>query len=172
MKHILFFTIKSIITTLMILIYTNTSAQNITKHEGFDSFYNSLNTNFKYPNQLAKRCIPIFTMMFVQFKSNGDIDHIKFSDSAFPQFVNEIFRIKDKLDFKSVYKDIVKIDASNNSVLIPIHIGIQYINSCKSVILPNDRLNLLHFSGEELEGNINIYPEVYIKNYVGRVHYD
>ncbi|MGJ1261333.1 hypothetical protein [Sphingobacterium spiritivorum] len=162
---------KKLIIIIIIFFSNEVFAQNNTELLGYEKFYRSFSSSFKYPIQLSDRCIPIFTIMFVQFSVEGKVDSIKFSDSAFPQFVNEVLRIKNNIDFYSLYKDILKTNNDNNTVLIPIHIDSEQIGGCKSTITANDMQNLFQFGGEPVYGNYYIYPVIYIKNLVGRADY-
>ncbi|MGJ1389935.1 hypothetical protein ACR78F_06135 [Sphingobacterium spiritivorum] len=159
------------ITSIIILFSTNVFAQNNDKQMGYENFYQSFSSSFKYPTQLSDRCIPTFTLMLVQFSTKGTVESIKFSDGAFPQFVDEIKRVQNNIDFYSVYKDIIKAKKDNKTVLIPIHIDSEQIGGCKSIIIANDIKNLFQFGGKPIVGNYYIYPEVYIKNLVGRANY-
>lgn len=164
---------KNIILLFFTLTFLNTfvSAQKNNDYKGYEAFYKSFNTYFKYPQQLSKRCIPVYTIMMIKFGKKGNIDSIQFSDSAFPQFVSEVIRIKNNLNFKSIYNDLVDRNRNNDVVLIPIHIDTEQIGGCKSTIIPQDIVDLFKFSGERLTGNYFMYPGIYFKNFVGIPNY-
>lgn len=160
---------KAIIFLLaMTLLINYAVSQQKDPNPGFAEFNRSFSKNFKYPFQLEDRCISTVTLMMVTFRSDGSVDLIEFSDSVLDQFKNEFFKVKDKIDFKSVFNDIININQENKVVVIPIFIESEKTGplGCESNIIASDLKNLYNFSGKPISGNYYLYSGLYIINAV------
>jgi hypothetical protein len=105
-------------------------AQDKGKIDNYKKFENSFLRNFKYPAQLQERCIPILTLMVISFDQSGEINSLRFSDSAYPQFIAEVKRIRDNIDFESLYMDLKSLGKENEKIIIPIQIDTGVFDEC------------------------------------------
>lgn len=163
-KHY-FMKLKAYFLILILFAVVNSSfTQQSDSHPSFMKFKFSFLDNFKYPSELKDRGISTITLMLVKFNNDGTLKEIKFSDSALQQFVDEIHRVKDKIEFKYIYNDVTKIDKEARVVLIPIQIDVEKtgISGHSPQIMEADQQNLYNFSGKPVSGNYHIYPMLYI----------
>lgn len=96
-------------------------AQNLKENSNWTKLQNSFLRNFRYPTDLEKDSIPSFITLKVLYHDSDTSFTIDFSDNAHPLVIEEFLRVKDKLNFKSVYKDL-EITDNKIPVLIPIQI--------------------------------------------------
>ncbi|WP_400263064.1 PTS sugar transporter [Sphingobacterium sp. SG20118] len=136
------------------------SAQEKQNEDLFSQFEHSFVTNFKVPPQLHERCLPIVTIMSIKFDEYGNISALNFSDSAYPQFVQEVFRIKDSIQFRYLYEEISALGKQNENILIPIQINPGIVGVCASRVLQFDLLNLYLFNKKPLEGKYFLYKNI------------
>ncbi|EFK56280.1 PTS sugar transporter [Sphingobacterium spiritivorum] len=157
---------KGIILSLfaILLFLEGSYAQQQNKDSNFAEFKRSFVLNFKYPSELDNKCIPTLTLMFIHFSTDGNVTAIKFSDSALPPFVNEMLRIKDKLDFKSIYKAVSNNNKENRNILIPIQIDADQKgdNGCLSIVNEESLKKLYLFQGQPISGNYYLYKTLYL----------
>ncbi|MFD2555138.1 hypothetical protein [Sphingobacterium tabacisoli] len=128
--------------------------------KGHEQFQLSFNKAIQYPSQLIHRVIPTITMMKVKFDETGTVDSILFSDSAFPQFVEEVNKKKNEIEFHYLLEDIPEASQQDMWILIPIRFD-SFIGSKKSEVLTFDMDNLYLFSGKHLKGKFFLYPMIY-----------
>ncbi|WP_400263065.1 hypothetical protein ACFX5U_08350 [Sphingobacterium sp. SG20118] len=112
---------KYAVMMMMMLLCIKGIAQALDDYGPSSEFKKSLGLNLKYPPDLIRDSIPSFITLKVLFDGKDTSCTIDFSDNAHPQVIKEFLRIKDKLNFKSVYKDL-KITNHQIPVLIPIQI--------------------------------------------------
>jgi len=143
------------------------------KNDDFPSFervYSSLAVHFKYPEELKDHCIPTITLMKLQFDNKGEVQNIVFSDSAQPRFVDYMQKIKNDLDFKSIYTDLKNKGYTSKTVLIPFQIDSEKIGECISTISSSNLKKVYLFSGKPSSGEYFLYPCIYFKIVVGRTN--
>lgn len=160
-------TVKSILTILYITIHS-VYAQDKGKIDNYQTFENSFLRNFKYPPQLQERCIPVLTLMVISFDQSGKITSLRFSDSAYPQFIEEVQRIRDNIDFESLYMDLKSLGKENEKVIIPIQIDTGVVDECESGILQFDLMNLYLFDKKPLKGKYFLHKKISSKILMGR----
>lgn len=136
------------------------SAQEKQSEDLFSQFEHSFVKNFKIPPQLHERCLPIITIMSITFDEYGNVNSLNFSDSAYPQFIQELLRIKDKIEFKLLYKEISALGKQKENILIPIQINPGIIGVCAAHVLQFDLLNLYLFDKKPLEGKYFLYKNI------------
>ncbi|PUV25093.1 hypothetical protein [Sphingobacterium athyrii] len=143
-------------------------AQDKGKIDNFKKFENSFLRNFKYPAQLQERCIPILTLMVISFDQSGKIKSLRFSDSAYPQFIAEVQRIRDNIDFESLYMDLKSLGKENEKIIIPIQIDTGVFGECESGIFQFDLINLYLFENKPLQGKYFLYHKILSKIFMAR----
>jgi len=155
----------------MIILYVminSVYAQDKGKIDNFKKFENSFLRNFKYPAQLQERCIPVLTLMIISFDQSGKINSLNFSDSAYPQFIQEVQRVRDNIDFESLYMDLKSLGKENEKIIIPIQIDTGIIDECDSGILQFDLINLYLFGSKPLKGKYFLYKKILSKIFMAR----
>ncbi len=160
-------TIKFILVLIVSLINI-AYAQEKEKTNDFQRFENSFLRNFKYPPQLQERCIPVLTLMVISFDQSGKINSLSFSDSAYPQFIAEIQRIRDNIDFESLYKEIKSLRKEDEQIIIPIQIDTGIMGECESSVLQFDLMNWYLFDKKPLKGKYFLYKKISSKILMGR----
>lgn len=156
---------------IMIILYSiinSVYAQDKGKIDNFKKFENSFLRNFKYPAQLQERCIPVLTLMVISFDQFGKINSLSFSDSAYPQFIQEVQRVRDNIDFESLYMDLKSLGKENEKIIIPIQIDTGVIDECDSGILQFDLINLYLFDSKPLKGKYFLYKKILSKIFMAR----
>jgi len=156
---------------IMIILYVMINslyAQDKGKIDNFKKFENSFLRNFKYPAQLQERCIPVLTLMVISFDQSGKINSLSFSDSAYPQFIQEVQRVRDNIDFESLYMDLKSMGKENEKIIIPIQIDTGVIDECESGILQFDLINLYLFDSKPLKGRYFLYKKILSKIFMAR----
>jgi hypothetical protein len=156
---------------IMIILYVMINslyAQDKGKIDNFKKFENSFLRNFKYPAQLQERCIPVLTLMVISFDQSGKINSLSFSDSAYPQFIQEVQRVRDNIDFESLYMDLKSMGKENEKIIIPIQIDTGVIDECDSGILQFDLINLYLFDSKPLKGRYFLYKKILSKIFMAR----
>ncbi|KKO92469.1 hypothetical protein AAW12_05050 [Sphingobacterium sp. Ag1] len=151
---------------ILIILYAminSVYAQDKGKIDNYKKFENSFLRNFKYPAQLQERCIPVLTLMVISFDQTGKINSLHFSDSAYPQFIEEFRRIQDNIDFESLYMDLKSLGKVNEKIIIPIQIDTGVIDECESGILQFDLINLYLFDNKPLKGKYFLYKKILSK---------
>jgi hypothetical protein len=120
-------------------------------------FEKSFSGAIHYPDQLLERCIPTFTVMKVKFNKKGELESLDFSDSAFPQFVQEVLAKKNKIEFHYLYEDALKLGMQDDWILVPIQINTKIAGRCESTIMPYDLEHSFLFAGKPLTGRHYLY---------------
>lgn len=128
------------------------SAQEKQSEDLFSKFEKSFTRYFKIPSQLSERCLPVFTIMSITFDESGNVSSLNFSDSAYPQFIQELLRVKDSIQFKYLYEEISALGKQKETILIPIQLNTGIIGECDSRILQFDLLHLYLFDKKPLKG--------------------
>ena len=132
------------------------------ENEKKTQFRSSFDTNFTYLNSLVATKASIFAVILVSFNGSGKIKDIKFSDGAPPKFISEIIRIKDKVDFKSMYDELGG-NTSDMQVLIPVQIDALQMAGGGVPIAQKDLDNMYLFKGQPLTGEFVFYPAINYK---------
>ncbi|WP_343558957.1 hypothetical protein [Sphingobacterium sp.] len=159
-----------LITGLFLFISLTVCGQKNDDFPSFEKLYSSLAVHFKYPEELKDHCIPTITLMKLQFDNDGEILDIVFSDSAHPLFVDYMQKIRDDLDFKSIYTDLKNKGYTSKTVLIPFQIDSEKIGECISTISSADLKKVYLFSGKPSSGEYFLYPSIYFRIVVGRTN--
>ncbi|WP_324759453.1 hypothetical protein AB3466_06620 [Sphingobacterium thalpophilum] len=122
--------------------------------------WSKLQSNFvrhiRYPIDLEKASIPSFFTLKVQYNKKAKQYDLEFSDSAHPLMINEILRIKDKLDFDVVYKDL-NIENHDIPIMIPIEIKIARVSHVFSDPKSKVSQDLYNFKGQQAIGDFWFY---------------
>lgn len=161
---------KTLITLLAIFSSSVSFGQKNIEFPSFEKFYSNFGENLRYPSGLQDEWPSTITLMKINFTGNGDVQSISLSDSAFPQFVHLMEKMKEKLDFNSIYQDIKAKQKDVKQVLIPIHIDYEKIDVWKSSISSEDFKKLYVFNGKPISGKYFLYPNIYYKYVAGRVN--
>lgn len=151
---------------ILIILYAvinSVYAQDNGRIDNFKKFENSFLRNFKYPAQLQERCIPVLTLMVISFDQSGKINSLRFSDSAYPQFIAEVQRIRDNIDFESLFTDLKSLGKETEKIIIPIQIDTGVFGECESGILQFDLVNLYLFDNKPLKGKYFLYNKILSK---------
>lgn len=98
--------------------------------------------------------------MVISFDQTGKINSLSFSDSAYPQFIEEVQRVQDNIDFESLYMDLKSLGKEKEKIIIPIQIDTGIIDECESGILQFDLINLYLFDNKPLKGNYFLYKKI------------
>jgi len=106
--------------------------------------------------------------MVISFDQSGKINSLRFSDSAYPQFIEEVQRIRDNIDFESLYMDLKSLGKENEKVIIPIQIDTGVVDECESGILQFDLMNLYLFDKKPLKGKYFLHKKISSKILMGR----
>lgn len=154
---------KIVLLLVLIGIYSIGCAQHPqNENEKNTRFRYSFDANFTYLNSLVATKASIFAVILVNFNGSGKIQDIKFSDGAPPKFISEITRIKDKVDFKSMYDELGG-NGSNMQVLIPVQIDAMQMAGGGVPIAQKDLDNMYLFKGQPIVGEYVFYPAINYK---------
>lgn len=148
---------KYTIMMLMLLLGSKSIAQALDEYGPSSEFQKSLNLNIKYPTDLIRDSIPSFVTLKVLFDKDTSYT-IDFSDNAQPLVIKEFLRIKDKLDFKSVYKD---LEITNHK--IPVLIPIQIEMVIPSILFLKPKSDVLN--DKNAEGELDNDEPTFLKRY-------
>ncbi|MGE8293786.1 MAG: hypothetical protein ACN6ON_18985, partial [Sphingobacterium sp.] len=149
-----------IINSLFVFIFCMTASVFSQENVGTRSlteFEKSFSTAIQYPEQLLERCIPTFTVMKLKFNRKGELEALDFSDSAFPQFVQEVLSKKEKIGFHYLYQEALKLGKQDDWIVVPIQINTKIAGRCESTIMPYDLEHSLLFAGKPLTGKYYLY---------------
>ncbi|KKO92468.1 hypothetical protein AAW12_05045 [Sphingobacterium sp. Ag1] len=146
---------KSVIIALMLILFHGIVYSQETNNHGA-KLQSSFVTHLRYPKDLEKASIPSFFTVMVQYDEKARQYNLEFSDSAHPLMIKELLRIKDKLDFNSVYEDL-NIEKRNLPIIIPIEIRLAKVSKEFSDPKSNVTKNLYNFKGKQAFGEFYFY---------------
>ncbi|WP_223583013.1 hypothetical protein [Sphingobacterium sp. GVS05A] len=105
--------------------------------------------------------------MKLKFNEQGELDSLSFSDSAFPQFADEVIAKKDQIDFRSLFEELHSVGKQDLWILVPIQFDTKIGGRCESAIRPYDLEHSTIFLGKPLIGKYYLYKKIYGKVGIG-----
>lgn len=149
-------TLLILLTTVSLIGYS----QSVNNEDYPSLFKKSFTINFRLPKSLENAGTPVFTLMKIGFNNRGEVNKLEFSDSAPKEFIEEMNRIKDKINFQAIYKDL-HISNSDIQVLIPVQVD-AYKPSLGPLSVEKDVLDKLYlFKGKIVTGSYLFYEKIY-----------
>lgn len=151
----------------ILLILSHVFAQDSISSDKYSKFERSFLSAIKYSDQLLDRCIPTLTTMKLKFNEQGELDSLSFSDSAFPQFVDEVIAKKNQIDFRSLFEELRSLGKQDLWILVPIQFDTKIGGRCESAIRPYDLEHSTIFLGKPLTGKYYLHKKIYGKVGIG-----
>ncbi|WP_210353500.1 hypothetical protein [Sphingobacterium tabacisoli] len=148
-------TLLILLTTLSLTGYS----QSGDNEDYLSLFKRSFAINFRLPKSLEDVGTSVFAIMKIGFNNKGEVDKLEFSDSAPKEFIEEMNRIKDKVNFHAIYKDL-RISDPDIQVLVPIQLD-AYKPSLGPLSVQKDVLDKLYlFKGKTITGSYLFYERI------------
>ena len=150
---------------LILILLTSVSYAGYSQAKSSDSsltFEKSFYANFKHPKNLMDTRTPVFGIMKVWFDTKGAVDSLDFSDSIPLEFIEEVKRIKNKINFSAIYQ---KLEISDGAipVLIPVQMDVTRSFFGPADVKKEDLDKLYLFKGHSVGGECIFYNPIYLQ---------